>query len=109
MTGKKQKFITLFALLTAFALGMGAMYGCAYFTDAQTAEINNTISAVLDIAYHAGGATLVEQKIDQLAATGKITSDQATVLKAAAQKSYEALQAKLTELAAEDSETESGK
>ena len=107
MTTKKQKFFTLFALLIAFTLGMGAMYGCAYLTDAQTADINKTISAVLDIAYNAGGATLVEQEIDRLAADGKITSDQAAALRAAAQESYEALQAKLTEIANSTETTES--
>ena len=35
---------------------------------------------------------MVEQKIDQMVADGKITAEQATLLKAAAQKSYEDLQ-----------------
>ena len=57
---------------------------------------------MLDIAYTAGGATLVEQKIDAMVTDGKITPEQAVQLKAAAKKSYDALQAKLAELSIKD-------
>ena len=49
-----------------------------------------------------GGAVLVEQKIDQLVTDGKITALQGEMLKEAARRSYEALQAKLTELSVKD-------
>ena len=64
------------------------------------------ITAVLALAFAfshtSGGAVLVEQKIDQLVADGKITPQQGEMLKEAARKSYEALQAKLTELSVKD-------
>ena len=90
MTTKKQKITAVLALAIAFGLGMAVMCGC------------KTVGTILDIAYTSGGAVLVEQKIDQLVADGKITAQQGEMLKAAAQKSYEALQAKLTELSVKD-------
>lgn len=102
MTTKTQKFTAVFALLTAFALGMGTMCGCSYFTQEKVAAIHKTVGTVLDIAYTAGGATLVEQKIDAMVTDGKITPEQAVQLKAAAKKSYDALQAKLAELSIKD-------
>ena len=97
MQTRKQKL----ALVTAFALGMATVSGCAYFTEKKVA---GTASTVLEIAYVAGGATKVSQKIDQMVADGKITAEQATLLKAAAQKSYADLQARLKELAVADVE-----
>ena len=85
MQTRKQKL----ALVTAFALGMATVSGCAYFTETKVAR---TVSKVLETAYVAGGASMVEQKIDQMVADDKITAEQATLLKAAAQKSYEDLQ-----------------
>ena len=102
MTTKPQKITAVFALLAAFALGMGTMCGCSYFTQEKAAAIHKTVGTVLDIAYTAGGATLVEQKIDAMATDGKITPEQAVQLKAAAKKSYDALQAKLAELSVKD-------
>ena len=49
-----------------------------------------------------GGSVLVEQKIDRLVADGRITPRQGEMRKEAARKSYEALQAKLTELSVKD-------
>ena len=92
---KKQKITAVLALAFAFSLSMAGMCGCSCFTQEQVAEIHKTVGTILDIAYTAGGAVLVEQKIDQLVADGKITAQQGEMLKAAAQKSYEALQAKL--------------
>ena len=89
------------ALVTALALGMATVSGCAYFSEEKVA---GTASTVLEIAYVAGGATKVSQKIDQMVADGKITAEQATLLKAAAQKSYADLQARLKELAVADVE-----
>jgi len=89
MTTKKQKITLAISLIAAFALGMATVSGCAYFTEEKVA---GTASTVLEIAYVAGGATMVEQKIDQMVADGKITAEQAALLKAAAQKSYEDLQ-----------------
>ena len=89
MTTKKQKVTLTISLVAAFVLGMAAISGCAYFTEEKVA---GTTSKVLEIAYVAGGASMVEQKIDQMVADGKITAEQAALLKAAAQKSYEDLQ-----------------
>lgn len=95
MTTKKQKITAVLALAIVFGLGMAVMCGCSYFTQEKVAEIHKTVGTILDIAYTSGGAVLVEQKIDQLVADGKITPQQGEMLKEAARKSYEALQAKL--------------
>ena len=89
MTDKKQKLTLMLTAIIAFALGMATFSGCAYFTEEKVA---GTASTVLEIAYIAGGASMVEQKIDQMVASGKITAEQAALLKAAAQKSYDELQ-----------------
>ena len=102
MTTKKQKITAVLALAIAFGLDIAVMCGCSYFTQEKVAEIHKTVGTILDIAYTSGGAVLVEQRIDQLVADGKITPQQGEMLKAAAQKSYEALQAKLTELSVKD-------
>mgnify|MGYP005892344951 FL=1 len=102
MTTKKQKITALLALAIAFGLGMAVMCGCSYFTQEKVAEIHKTVGTILDIAYTSGGAVLVEQKIDQLVADGKITAQQGEMLKAASRRSYEALQAKLAELSVKD-------
>lgn len=102
MTTKTQKFTAVFALFAAFALGMGTMCGCSYFTQEKVAAIHKTVGTVLDIAYTAGGATLVEQKIDAMVTDGKITAQQGEMLKEASRRSYEALQTKLTELSVKD-------
>lgn len=102
MTTKKQKITAILALAIAFGLGMAVMCGCSYFTQEKVAEIHKTVGTILDIAYTSGGAVLVEQKIDQLVADGKITPQQGETLKKAARKSYEALQEKLAELSVKD-------
>ena len=102
MTTKKQKITAVLALAIAFGLGMAVMCGCSYFTQGTVAEIHKTVGTILDIAYTSGGAVLVEQKIDQLVADGRITAQQGEMLKEAARRSYEALQAKLTELSVKD-------
>ena len=89
MQTRKQKLALVISMLAAFALGMATVSGCALFTEEKIAA---TASTVLETAYVAGGASMVEQKIDQMVADGKITAEQATLLKAAAQKSYEDLQ-----------------
>ena len=101
MTDKKQKLTLAISLIAAFALGMATVSGCAYFSEEKVA---GTASKVLEIAYVAGGATMVEQKIDQMVEDGKITPEQAALLKAAAQKSYDDLQKKLKELSVADVE-----
>ena len=101
MQTRKQKLALVISMLTAFALGMATLSGCALFTEEKIAA---TASAVLETAYVAGGASMVEQKIDQMVADGKITAEQAALLKAAAQKSYDDLQKKLKELAVADVE-----
>lgn len=102
MTTKKQKITALLALAIAFGLGMAVMCGCSYFTQEKVAEIHKTVGTILDIAYTSGGAVLVEQKIDQLVADGKITAQQGEMLKEATRRSYEALQEKLSELSVKD-------
>ena len=101
MTTKKQKLTLAISLIAAFALGMATVSGCAYFTEEKVA---GTASTVLEIAYVAGGASMVGQKIDQMVTDGKITPEQAALLKAAAQKSYDDLQKKLKELSVADVE-----
>lgn len=102
MTTKKQKITALLALAIAFGLGIAVMCGCSYFTQEKVAEIHKTVGTILDIAYTSGGAVLVEQKIDQLVADGKITAQQGEMLKEATRRSYEALQEKLSELSVKD-------
>ena len=102
MTTKKQKITAVLALAIAFGLGMAVMCGCSYFTQEKIAEIHKTVGTILDIAYTSGGAVLVEQKIDQLVADGKITPQQGEMLKEATRRSYEALQEKLAELSVKD-------
>ena len=99
MTDKKQKLTLVISLIAAFALGMATVSGCAYFTGEK---VSGTASTVLEIAYSAGGASMVGQKIDQMVEDGKITPEQAALLKAAAQKSYDDLQKKLKELSVAD-------
>ena len=101
MQTRKQKLALVISMLAAFVLGMATLSGCALFTEEKIAA---TASAVLETAYVAGGASMVSQKIDQMVADEKITAEQATLLKAAAQKSYEDLQKKLKELAVADVE-----
>ena len=101
MTTKKQKITLAISLIAVFALGMATVSGCAYFTEEKVA---GTASTVLEIAYVAGGASMVGQKIDQMVEDGKITQEQAALLKAAAQKSYDDLQKKLKELSVADVE-----
>jgi hypothetical protein len=103
MSTKKQKFAYFFAIVLSFTLGMLAMTGCTYFSQEKVA---GTVSTVLEIAYVAGGATRVEQRIDQMVTDGKITEEQAVQLKLAAQKSYEELQKKLKELSVAEVEVE---
>jgi len=101
MTDKKQKLTLVLSIIAAFVLGMATVSGCAYFTEERIA---GTASSVLEVVYAAGGATLVEQKINEMVADGKITAEQAALLKVAAQKSYDELQKKLKELSVADVE-----
>ena len=102
MTTKNQKITIVSALFLAFILGIGTMCGCSCFTPEKVAAIHKTVGTILDIAYTSGGAVLVEQRIDQLVADGKITPQQGEMLKEAARRSYEALQEKLAELSVKD-------
>ena len=81
------------------------LIGClALFLCAGCAIGKQTVSTVLTAAYEAGGASLVGDKIDQLVKDGKLTEQQAKLLKDAAKKSYEQLQNKLTETKAAEIE-----
>lgn len=108
MTTKNQKITIVSALFLAFILGIGTMCGCSCFTPEKVAAIHKTVGTILDIAYATGGAALVEQKIDKLATDGKITQDQADILKAA-RKSYADLQKRLKELSVADIEVSAEK
>lgn len=92
--------IAVFAAISLIVVG-----GCAYLT-AHSAEIHKTVGTVLDLAYTNGGAELVSKRIDQMVTDGKLTEEQAAKLKAAAQKSYDDFQKKLTELSVEDIEVQ---
>ena len=109
MTTKNQKISIVSALFLAFVLGIGMMCGCSCFTPEKVAAIHKTVGTILDIAYATGGAALVEQKIDKLATDGKITRNQADILKAAARKSYADLQKRLKELSVADIEVSAEK
>jgi hypothetical protein len=85
-------------MITILTLTIFLSVGCSSFDETKVAT---TISKALEIAYVSGGATLVEKKIDKLVDDKKITKEQGEQLKTAAQKSYENLQKKLTELAIE--------
>ena len=91
----------LFAVFAAVLVAVTAT-GCAFFTPERIAAIHQTAATALQIAYEAGGKTALEAKIDEQVAAGKITPEQAVQLKAAAKKSYDALQAKLAELSVKD-------
>ena len=106
MVTRKQKITIGITFFTAFGFGMATMCECSSFTEEKATAVYKAIGTTLNIAYNAGGAALVEQKIDQMAADGKITPEQAVQLKAAAQKSYDALQAKLAELTVRDATVE---
>ena len=73
MVTRKQKITIAITLLTAFGFGMATMCGCSSFTEEKATAVYKAIGTTLNIAYTAGGAALVEQKIDQMAADGKIT------------------------------------
>ena len=72
-------------------LAMLIMTGCATTGGVDKQKAASVLSTALKIAYSAGGSELVAQRIDELAAEGKITEEQADSLKAAAQKAYDAL------------------
>lgn len=109
MTTKTQKITIVSVLFFTFVLGIGMMCGCSCFAPEKVAAIHKTVGTILDIAYASGGAALVEQKIDKLATDGKITQEQADLLKAAAQKSYADLQKRLKELSVADIEVSAEK
>lgn len=87
----------LFAVFIAAFVAVVAT-GCAFFTPERVAAIHKTAANALQIAYEAGGKTLVETKINEMVADGKITPEQGELLKAAARNGYEAFLAKLSEL-----------
>ena len=61
-------------------------------------DVKDTVSFVLETAYNAGGKTALNTKLDELVTDGKLTKEQADVLKAAAEKGYEELLSKLKEV-----------
>ena len=109
MTTKNQKISIVSALFLAFVLGIGMMCGCSCFTPEKVAAIHKTVGTILVIASASGGAALVELKSDNRAADGRITQDQADILKAAARKSYADLQKRLKELSVADIEVSAEK
>lgn len=89
-----EKIIILVALC-----GLCLCAGC-------TTAGKQTVSMILTTAYEAGGAVLVSSKIDELSKDGKLTEQQAKLLKDAAKKSYDNLQTKLQETKTADVEVE---
>ena len=71
--------------------------GCATSEEAKD-SLKFIVGTALEAAYDAGGATLVNTKIDELVTEGKLTEEQAASLKNAMQKSYEKLMEKVNEL-----------
>lgn len=94
----KQKLSLVMFIAVVIAASLS---GCGVF---RQDRIAGTASTVLEVAYVAGGASMVGQRIDRMVADGKITAEQATLLKAAAQKSYADLQKRLKELSVADVE-----
>ena len=125
---KKQKITAVLALAFAFSLGMAVMCGCSYFTCSSRAR-NRLWSRhggnVRMLLLHPGkgcrnpqngrdhsgyrlhlrrscSCRTEDRPARRRLADGKITPQQGEMLKEAARKSYEALQAKLTELSVKD-------
>ena len=103
---KNRKQLSVAAVFTAAVLGASVLSGCGIF---ESEKIAGTVSNILETAYVSGGATLVGQRIDKLATDGKITQDQADILKTAARKSYADLQKRLKELSVADIEVSAEK
>lgn len=81
---------------------MMSMVGCTTISQpgsTKEQKVASIISTALKIAYSAGGAELVCQRIDALVAEGKLTEEQGEQLKKAAQKAYETLIADLDSVA----------
>ena len=77
------------SVLAALALGaIVNLTGCAT-NDTRLAAAKADVAAVMRVAYEAGGREAVSNRIDALVAEGKLTEDQATMLRAAAQAVYE--------------------
>lgn len=105
MKNRKQQ-LSAAAVFTAAVLGASVLSGCGIF---ESEKIAGTVSNILETAYVSGGATLVGQRIDKLATDGRITQEQADLLKAAARKSYADLQKRLKELSVADIEVSAEK
>lgn len=88
---------TLFAVIAAVTIA--TVTGCSMLTAERIAAIHRTVATALQLAYETGGKTLVETKINEMVADGKVTPEQGELLKAAARNGYEAFLAKLNELA----------
>lgn len=89
-----KKFAGFVLLLCA---SMFLFTGCATSEEAKD-SLKFIVGTALETAYDAGGATLVNTKIDELVTEGKLTEEQAATLKNAMQKSYEKLMEKVNEL-----------
>ena len=77
------------SVLAALALGaIVNLAGCAT-GDTRLAAAKADVAAVMRVAYEAGGREAVSNRIDALVAEGKLTEDQAAMLRAAAQAVYE--------------------
>ena len=77
------------SVLAALALGaLVNLAGCAT-NDTHLAAAKADVAAVMRVAYEAGGREAVSNRIDALVAEGKLTEDQAAMLRAAAQAVYE--------------------
>ncbi len=88
------------SVLAALALGaVMNLAGCAT-NDARLAAAKADVAAVMRVAYEAGGREAASNRIDALVAEGRLTEDQAAMLRAAAQAVYERALARLESEAA---------
>ena len=92
-----RKLLGTVAML-ALPLLIACTSGCVFWTPERIAAIHAAVATALETAYETGGSKLVTAKLDELAADGKITPEQAADLKRAAQHGYDAFLARLREL-----------
>lgn len=84
-------------ILSAILVGL-LLFCTPACTSIDEQDVKDTISFVIETAYNAGGKTALNTKLDELVTDGKLTQEQADVLKAAAEKGYEELLSKLKEV-----------
>ena len=79
---------------------MAMLVGCAILKSPTFWRI--TAGGILRAAYNAGGAEAVEEKVDELEESGKLSHEAAEKIKTAALKGYQRLETKLLETKADE-------